>query len=342
MWLGFLYSNSKAAESVNKWFVPAGWFLPGLMVMQFVSIFFPLLNVYQSWKRQKVRDGDYPSLVNAEFGQSTSRKNQDLYSMASFEMQLDKNIGPLLQWAAQKEFSAENIVFLRSVLDFKRKWELASKRGPLSTSQESELYEEAALVFFTVVNPQTARFNINIDHRTYLALSDMFSGCAYRPTGDGTSCSGKSSQAVSDACPWETNTLVADDRTLAGDGDKSYPLPGGEITAAGGSIISSACSTLGCPAEEQPPSVPPTFDVHVFDKAYAIIKRDVFLNTWARYEARYAKPRPSLDSPLVFSSRLELPLPAVPRPGSCVLRIRKGEGADGVVPSVTCRRGREG
>ena len=59
---------------------------------------------------------------------SSSASSKEVYSMASLEMQISKNLDPLLKWASEKEFSAENIVFLRAVRDFKKKWTMIAKQ----------------------------------------------------------------------------------------------------------------------------------------------------------------------------------------------------------------------
>jgi hypothetical protein len=48
LWLVFVYSNTARTAKINNRFVPAGWFLPGLITMQFVTIFFPLLDAIKS------------------------------------------------------------------------------------------------------------------------------------------------------------------------------------------------------------------------------------------------------------------------------------------------------
>lgn len=104
--------------------------------MQLVSILFPLLGTRRHVNiDKKGRDSlDGQSM-------SSQEKNKDIYSMASLEMQISKNVDPLLRWAAQKEFTAENIVFLRAVRDFKKKWSLAAKRGPLNEDQMRDRFE---------------------------------------------------------------------------------------------------------------------------------------------------------------------------------------------------------
>jgi len=214
-------------------------------------------------------------------------------SMGSLEMQISKNIDPLLRWAAQTEFTAENIVFLREVRDYKKKWTDVAKHGPLSEDQRREQYEDAALIYFTLVNPLTAKFNVNLDHRTYLALKEIFHGVRYAPYEDKSS-SRRSSKSDNVIAPWEdydstpsfSMSDTSNDSNAVSDFEK-VALPTAEIKL-GEDDKDSHDPLLSM--------IPNDFTINLFDKAYDVVKQDVFLNTWPKYEARYAKPRPSTSS----------------------------------------------
>lgn len=208
-------------------------------------------------------------------------------------MQIEKNVDPLLRWAAQKEFTAENIVFLREVRDFKHKWSNIATRGFLTDNQLRERYEEAALIYFTLVNPLTAKFNINLDYRTYNELEQMFAGLRYEPFADDGSSVSKSARSENLITPWadadeSSSGSRASGEAITGPGsdvDKLYPLPITEIRL---SAETPPQSSVCLPHLH----IPPAFSMHVFDKAYESVKHDVFLNTWVKYEARFSKPRP--------------------------------------------------
>jgi hypothetical protein len=261
-------------------------------MMQFVSIFFPLLDVYKL-KRLEHHFGDnrvgprYP----AELHHFHDRKFNP-YSMATLELQLDKNPSQLLYWAYTKEFTAENIIFLTSIRDFKRKWIQATKHTDLlDPNQARELYEEAAMVFFRLVNPTTSRRNINIDSRTFRELENMFKACQYEPIDDGSSISKSPSQCTHNVvAPWEEHDLPGRPRSVLSDEGKLlddhvnrlYPLPVTEIHAR--------CDSLEGDPMTKETTIPSNFNIDVFDRAYDIVKNDVYLNTWVRYEARYSRP----------------------------------------------------
>lgn len=262
-------------------------------MMQFVSIFFPLLDVYKVKSlEQHFGENRAAPRYPAELRDFHDRKLNP-YSMATLELQLDKNPSQLLYWAYTKEFTAENIVFLTSVRDFKRKWILATKHTEaLDPVQARELYEEAAMVFFRLVNPSTARRNINIDSRTLRELENVFKGCQYDPADDISSVSKSSSQYTHNViAPWEEHELpdrprsaLSDEGQLLEDHvNRLYPLPITEIHARSESLKDD-------PSAIKETIVPGDFNIDVYDRAYDVVKNDVYLNTWVRYEARYSRP----------------------------------------------------
>jgi hypothetical protein len=149
------------------------------------------------------------------------------------------------------------------------------------------------MIYFRLVNPQTARMNINIDYRTYHELELMFKECHYEPFDDDRSSMSKSSSCYTEnvVAPWtdyerpkSANSRLSDEGKLIHDEiDKLYPLPVTEIHAKS--------TTSDGPAKNTEMDIPINFSIEVFDRAYEAVKNDVYLNTWVRYEARYSRPR---------------------------------------------------
>jgi hypothetical protein len=281
-------------------------FLPGLIIMQFVTVFFPLLDVYKLQKLERQfgrnRDGYGTESINGE-------RPRNPYSMATLELQLAKNPSNLLYWAYTKEFTAENIMFLTSVRDFKRKWaQVAKHTDNMTNLQLRERYEEAALIYFKLVDPQTARMNINIDYRTFSELQEIFKECHYEAfLDDNSSCSkGSSTYTENIVTPWadfepelerpasSTSHQSDEGSKLATDSevDKLYQIPVTEISSSEDKTASDF-------------TIPRKFSLEVFDRAYEAVKNDVYLNTWVRYEARYSRPRsPNRPRTMSFVSKV--------------------------------------
>jgi hypothetical protein len=290
-----------------------------------------------------------PSLSSTS--STASDSSRQVYSMAALETQISKNLDPLLKWAAEREFSAENIVFLRAVRDFRKKWTMIAKqeqqrqrparsgRRPLGRSRayytamqqrhddgpppngaiddrclapelRRERYEDAALIWFQLVNPLTARFNINIDYRTYTDLEALFHGLRWQPfcsdphDDDCATSSSRSDKSDNMVAPWDDyepeRAARARQRASSAvplsDVDRLYKIPVTEIVVAddgdgdgdGASAFVDDGATLSTAVETERLRVPAGFGIDVFDRAYESVKTDVFLNTWPNYEAAFA------------------------------------------------------
>ncbi|QDS77610.1 hypothetical protein FKW77_002086 [Venturia effusa] len=282
LWLAFIYTHNPHLVRINQYFKPAGWFLPGLITMQFVSIWFPLLDIYKLKSLEK-KFGENRSVPEnpAELRSFHDRKLNP-YSMATLELQLEKNPNQLMYWAYTKEFTAENILFLTAVRGFKRKWSLATKQADeLEPARARELYEEAAMIFFTMVHPVTAHRNINIDSATFRELEDLFKSCQYDPD-DGMSGVSKSSSQLTPniVAPWEeldtperSHSALSDRGKLLDDHViKLHPLPVTQIQTRNNALTEDASATI----------VPTNFTIEIYDRAYESVKDDVYLNTWVR------------------------------------------------------------
>ena len=227
-------------SEINKYIATAGWFIPGLITMQQVLLAIPLWQVYQMAKAKRPTTSD-STVSNTSLG---SRRLRPETSMRSLEFYIRCNIEPLVQWAASKEFTAENMVFLREVRNFKEKWEHISQ--PLTGAERHQQFSEASIIFFTLVNPFTAEMPINIEYKIFRALQGLFSSVVFNPF-DNESVSGHENVV----CPWE---------------DTSRP-------ASTKSDISDTSVAV----------VPAEFDSTVFDAAFESIKYLVFTNTWPRF-----------------------------------------------------------
>lgn len=191
--------------------------------------------------------------------------------MQALEQTISQDIEPLITWAASREFTAENTIFLREVRNFKRKW--ASLRT-VTTAQRRQMFNEASLIFFTLVNPFTAETPINIEYKIFRCLQDIFADVEYDPyqpegaTSASVPSTAPQSPSVRDnvVCPWE-NIL-------------SRPT---SIDSNGSGSSSSTTSTVRS-------IVPSQFTENVYDAAFDSIKYLVFTNTWPKYvEAEFRK-----------------------------------------------------
>lgn len=186
--------------------------------------------------------------------------------MQALEFSIEHSIEPLIAWAAAREFTAENTIFLREVRNFKKKW---SSLKSIATAQRRQMFNEASLIYFTLVNPLTAETPINIEYKIFKTLQKTFASVEFDPYMPRTHTPDVKLPVVRDnvVCPWE-DTL---NRPPSIDSNHTS------------SSTSSARLT-----------VPSEFTDEVFDAAFESIKYLVFTNTWPRYVELASKlPSPS-------------------------------------------------
>ncbi|KAF2715554.1 hypothetical protein K504DRAFT_397003, partial [Pleomassaria siparia CBS 279.74] len=269
LWMAFTYGKLPGMRSMDRYFAPAGWFIPSLFVCQQVLILIPLYEVYRAQPRRACvfssssslssSDTDaltYVSSVNKGPQITLGKELKPKASMQALEYSINNSIESLIDWAASREFTAENTIFLREVRNFRRKW--AGLRM-VTTAQRRQMFTEASLIFFTLVDPLTAEMPINIEYKVFRSLQNTFSTLEYDPykppSRSNTPISPSSRDNV--ICPWE-DTLT---RPTSVDSNMTS------------SSITSSTKSF----------VPSEFTEDVFDAAFESIKYLVFTNTWPRF-----------------------------------------------------------
>lgn len=278
------------------------WLAPGIIVMQFITIFFPIcegmmIRHYQhagpplikSTKHKHTptsRSGD--SLIPSTF--SVASLNNDLYVETMLDKVLATNPDPLLYFAATKDFTAENIVFLMQVRKWRDAWDLAPRSkvsemigaDVVTAAARARLYTSAVQIFITCVHDETALFAINLDSEVRNNLIAFF-GPAVPEIKEGR----KQVHFDLECC------------------QESAELPGVPVTEKSKGY---AITTLALPSDLSTATTPETeedivffphpssqpgeprrlkvrsgFDRRVFDAAEAHIKRIVLQYTWPNF-----------------------------------------------------------
>lgn len=249
---------------IRNYFAPAGWFIPSLIVCQQVLILIPLADAFKSRPRQRsLSNATETASLTSTISGTSQKSAQELFrelkpkaSMQALELSIEQNIEPLIVWAATKEFTAENTIFLREVRNWRKKW---SSLKVISTSQRRQMFNEASLIYFTLINPFTAEIPINIEYKIFKVLQDVFAGMEYDPYMPRASTPEDIKSPVireNVICPWE--------ETLS----RPASIQSDITTATSGSSASI---------------IPSEFTDDIFDAAYESIKYLVFTNTWPRY-----------------------------------------------------------
>ena len=150
--------------------------------MQVVTVFFPIyeafvsraqmretLTLIKNWEEKGAQSGE-PSLSSGEASHVSvgiSTRSKEIFTMASLEKALAVNPLPLLHFAASKDFTAENIIFLMRV----REWRQAYASAPrllnttaLTADAQELLFRMGVDIYTTCVSDTDSEFPINIDH----------------------------------------------------------------------------------------------------------------------------------------------------------------------------------
>ncbi|OQO03527.1 hypothetical protein B0A48_10191 [Cryoendolithus antarcticus] len=338
LWLGALFANI-VFRPVNRWFVPPMWLAPGIIVMQACTIGFPIYETfeYSKAKRQHadslqsastmIGSVDYEekkdfrvedsaeTLLAAIHSQFTGRT---LYSKAALDFALHQMSAPLLHFAATKDFSGENIVFLTSVIRWRAAWKQVPRdtaTGAIAPAARSHLFSLALQIFTESVHEKTAEFPVNIEgyiRKDLLAIFEPALAEEKRLSGE----SGRARRAhaafehgaqqngislrqmrAHSQLRWDTSKQAA--TTTRGTNGSSTDLiapPSPDQRSA--SHFDSTASTPY--ANEQDPfsfpphpavaplgepelEVPAEFDERVFDAAEGSVKYLVLTNTWRKF-----------------------------------------------------------
>jgi hypothetical protein len=235
-----------------------------MIVCQQVLIIIPLCEAFKSRPTQRsVSESETESLTSSHSVTSTksstvtcSKELKSKSSMQALEFSIEHSIEPLIAWAANREFTAENTIFLREVRNFKKKW---SSLKSVTTGQRRQMFNEASLIYFTLVNPFTAETPINIEYKIFKTLQNMFSDVEFDPYMPRSKSPDDPKSPVlreNVVCPWE-DTI-----------SRPASIESNHTTS---SATSSRCI------------VPSDFCEEVFDAAFESIKYLVFTNTWPRY-----------------------------------------------------------
>lgn len=138
-------------------------------------------------------------------------------SFQSMQFALKHMYQPFLLFAATKDFTAENVLFVTRVREYKAYWlNVISKsrvdsHSRLKSRDLKRMYEQAARIYFELVNPRTARFPVNVGSKHMQDLSQKFRNLRYLPdTTERISIDSSlhASQRPNTVCPWEASELT--------------------------------------------------------------------------------------------------------------------------------------
>lgn len=243
--------------------------------MEFIILFFPIIEIWKFKKRQR------------EAREEPSHTRFSKYSIAALEIALRDDIDRLEEFAATKDFTGENILFLKRVERWKKSWKLSEikvRNGQIPPVVIRSLYDAAEQIFDTLVHRESSGFPLNIEEDIYLPLDRVF----------GYSNPGSQKYQVTNKYSGGTKATVApfaddiftnprqlpDKRRFRGPGSCRGHDHNGErppTPPRKNSIITTSPQNM----------LPMGFGASVFDRAEAAVKQMVLTNTWIRYVCGY-------------------------------------------------------
>lgn len=303
-------------KPVNIRWVPPMWLAPGIVVMQIVTVFFPMYEAYvahkhmrttlsllKQWEEKGGQDSE-PSLASGEISDASitaSTRSSKVYSMAALEKALIVNPLPLLHFAAHKDFTAENIIFLMRV----REWRQAYRTAPrlidsntLTPEAQNLLFRMAVDIYTTCVLDTTSEFPINIDHTIRVKLDALFGPAV---PGSKQRASGESETRNLwdiDMADLEKAPIQVEIQRITLSRETSDESVESMWTSKTKSVKTHASNTTSTDDDESPifaahpataplgairARIRPGFDGAVFDEAEASIKYLVLTNTWRKF-----------------------------------------------------------
>lgn len=297
---------------INQYFIPPQWIAISIMLIEIFTIFVP---VWEVLKHQSLRQETLESIArwearnkgaaggSIETGSSyvswakpyrskatsiSSSSNNSVLTMDALEHTLVKNPEPLQQFSALKDFSGENIAFLRRVAEWKlkfysakgvdRKISVISEKtgGPPSPTTQVDVrasFEEALRIYIDFISSRGAEFQINLSSPDFKKLAAVFEHAARIVYGD--------ERTPDPATPFETTDWHVCPKGLPSDSQTAICSPD---TPKSEEIAMENIRFWG--------EIPEEFGEDVFDDAEMSIKYLVLTNTWPKF----VKARRSMDS----------------------------------------------
>jgi hypothetical protein len=206
-----------------------------------------------------------------------------MYTMAALEKALTVNPHPLLEFAASREFTGENIVFLMQVRDWRAAWNRAIRDfGTVTGQVKYRLFNIAVEIFATSVHSKTAEFPINVGGKIRSSLETVF----------GPAVVGVSRLDENIVDPFNRYSLrnigFEPPKPLVSKFDYAElrdSQSNGNAAGSQVSIVPSSKNDLDVILEvpECEADIPDGFDQHIFDEAETSVKYMVITNTWPKF-----------------------------------------------------------
>ncbi|KAJ4267129.1 hypothetical protein NW762_003227 [Fusarium torreyae] len=300
MWLIALYVPAMAP--VNAYWIPPQWLAISIMAIEIFTVFWPCWEVIQhqtlqretldsiaQWQLNKkagthgarsVATGSTtvaPSALTSwsKDGSVKSSGGESILTMEALEYVLERNPEPLQQFSALRDFSGENIAFLRAVAEWKTSLPPAVRdperiKEPSVQELVRERFNSALRIYTSFVSSRDAEFQINLSSQDQRKLETVFENSARILYGD--------KRQVDPATPFDTFQMTTTANKVK---SSAASLHGSET-----GIMTTESIDPGEQSEKSAlywGDIPDGFDATIFDVSEAHIKYLVLTNTWPKF-----------------------------------------------------------
>ncbi|KXT07127.1 hypothetical protein AC578_2315 [Pseudocercospora eumusae] len=287
LWLVFMFVKSDAITAIDTYAPPPVWFVPGFAVSQVVLLGFPLHGVY---KKRKM-------------AHRTSSVFSEAHPDLSIKMMRDVihyNFDDFADYAARTKLNAEMVIFLRDVKQWKATWMPNDRVRALNGREDwVKCYKHAALLYFKLVDMNTAPFPINLDARTRRGLERAFADARYVSPNhsvlEKATAHAWEEQNPRLTMPMMTPAEMKEVKITLEDAEASIIITSPEAASSSESD-SKSLSILEFLSVDDHVATPAMFSMDVFDAAYKEVERDCFQNTYTDY-VKSGEYRKAIDAP---------------------------------------------
>ncbi|KAJ4371283.1 hypothetical protein N0V83_004500 [Neocucurbitaria cava] len=309
---------------LNAVFPPPVWFSLCIFFMEVFAIAFPIVDVLKgnslrqetleairSWEIRQAEnnlDADGSMKSPSAFSNTTTLKSSgevtytgkasfesrksDMLTMTALENALRTNAIPLLQFAALKDFSGENVSFLTHVADWRRYW-FTPKAS--TADHRRKQFLAATRIYAHFISLEFSEFPINISSKEMKRLHAVFERPAsllYRSTRGSIASSTRSDNAT----PFDSvlpssdgDDYVPDSPTIGVSkspfGSTTELRSNVNLDALGRANLKAVSGVQELYTDElfADIDIPDAFTEMVFDAAESEIKYLVLTNTWPKF-----------------------------------------------------------
>lgn len=266
--------------------------------MQAVTIFFPIFESYkiraaarsipselEEWEEENTAStlasnpGNRAKRSSDEKSAHSSTPERywsmDTYGMPALKVALATYPQALLQFAATKDFTAENIIFLLHIQAWRTACGEGSRRmADIPADERMQLFKLAVDIYAECISEKTAEFPINIEGPVRARLDAIFKPAISASKGKGNADAVASATVTSGHSHSIAETLIKESEIVTVHARNSSLTTNSETENKNGSFPSLICG---------PDGLTEYFDERVFDAAEKSINYLVLTNTWRKF-----------------------------------------------------------